>query len=286
MDGFIIIDKLQGISSAKAVAVVKRLTKAKVGHLGTLDPDATGVLPVAIGKATKLFDYLTFKQKKYIAEYTFGVSTDTLDASGVVTDTTAIIPTKDMVLRALSGFIGEIEQLPPNYSALSIGGVRAYKLARSGAEFNLAPRKVMIYNYQLLEQTEPNKYTFEILCGGGTYIRSLARDLGNVTGSLAIMSKLRRTQSGCFTLKNSVLLDTLKESGQIDEYLLPIDYALTDLPRIDIDSEFYRQLSNGVKIPFNQQIDGKFVVYCNGTLFGIAVNNNDTLQMEYNLYNG
>lgn len=225
MVGFINILKPEGMSSAYAVGAVKKKFNVPCGHMGTLDPMASGVLPIGIGQASRLFPYMIEKEKEYVAEFTFGVLTDTLDSTGKTEKTTDFIPSKEQILQALPLFLGEIDQIPPMYSAKCIDGKRGYELARKGVEFELKPKRVEIKRFDLLEQVEVNKYKFIITCTGGTYIRSLARDLGEKCGSLAIMSGLERTQSGIFTTATGIKLEDFKAKSveEISKYIIAPD---------------------------------------------------------------
>jgi len=210
--GFFNVYKEKGATSAQAVNALKRILNQKgLGHMGTLDPMATGVLPVAAGRpATRMFDILRAKKKEYIAEFTFGFATDTLDTEGSVTESGGRIPDKDEIRRVLPRFLGKISQLPPSYSAKSVNGVRAYKLAREGIKADLKPVDIDIHEYELLECLGNGKFTFKILCGGGTYIRALARDLGAALNTFCVMSALTRTMSGCFHIGDALTLEQIK----------------------------------------------------------------------------
>ena len=218
MIGFINILKPEGMSSAYAVGAVKKKFNAPCGHMGTLDPMASGVLPIGVGQASRLFPYMIEKEKRYIAEFKFGVLTDTLDTTGTIEKTTDYIPTESEIKGVLDSFVGEIDQIPPKYSAKCVDGKRGYDLARKGVEFTLPPKKVEIFEFKYLTQTGDDTFTFEISCTGGTYIRSLARDLGEKTSSLAVMSKLERTKSGIFTTESGIKLEDFK-SKSVEEIL-------------------------------------------------------------------
>lgn len=287
MIGFVNIDKPVGMSSAQAVSKVKHITSCKlggfkVGHFGTLDPLASGVLPVALGKATRLFDYCVNKRKKYTAEFTFGITTDTLDKGGTITQTSTVIPSKSSVLTALKSFCGELDQVPPIYSAKSINGVRAYQLARGGKDISLLPKKVNVFSFDLKEQIAPEVYVFEIECGGGTYIRSLARDLAVSLNTVGYMTALRRTESGCFTLDNSVTLDNL--AVDYKSHVLDVSLPLQSLSTYELPERYLQKVLNGVKIELTDMPEGMFRLYCNEKLIGLAQSRNDLLTMECNLY--
>lgn len=267
MTGFINIDKAAGVSSAKEVAIIKRLTGQPCGHMGTLDPMASGVLPIAIGNAARLFDYFLDKRKKYIATFLFGADSDTLDTTGdVVLD--GFIPMRKKIEKALPSFIGEILQVPPNYSAKSVGGKRGYQLARSGIDFSLPPKAVKIYEINLIDRVSANEYRFEIECGGGTYIRSLARDIGAALDTKAIMSALVRTASGEFKLENAVKSKTLT-ADNIDSFLMPTESLL---PYNDFypSEEQAKKLFNGLSAETSLS-DGTYKIFkTDGSFYGLA----------------
>ena len=224
MTGFLNVYKPAGMSSAAVVNRVKRLVKTPCGHMGTLDPLACGVLPVGIGNAARLFDYFLQKEKRYSARFVFGATTDTLDREGEIVRG-GRVPSADEIAAALPAFIGEIMQTPPRYSAVSVNGRRGYDLARSGQNFELSAKKVRIASFTLREQTAPDEFAFDIVCGGGTYIRSLARDLAEALGTKGYMSYLCRTASGVFTCETSVPFDSLTAEN-IRDYIIPTDSVL------------------------------------------------------------
>lgn len=268
MTGFININKKEGVSSAAEVAKIKRLTNTRCGHMGTLDPMASGVLPVAIGNAARLFEYFLNKQKTYIADFMFGSDSDTLDTTGNISVCGGRVPSKDEIIAVLPEFIGEIMQIPPRYSAKNVNGKRGYMLARAGVEFNLPPKNVKIYGIRLLEQKSENIYSFEIECGAGTYIRSVARDLGLRLDTCAIMSGLVRTKSGKFTLKNAVSSDCLTPQNYAD-YILKCE-DLLEYDSFYPTQEEAKKLFNGIAV--NSRLkDGIYKIYTSeGMFYGLA----------------
>ena len=211
--GLIAINKPRDWTSFDVVNKIKRLLKIKrVGHLGTLDPMATGVLLVTVGKATKLFDYFQNKKKTYLAKFEFGYETDTLDITGKITKKTDTLPLIDDIKKSINKFIGEIEQVPPKYSAKNINGKRAYQLARNNEEFELKPKLVKIDDIKIVDYSN-NILTVIISCGSGTYIRSICRDLAEKLNSYATMIELVRTDVGRINLKNCVNIQELDESN-------------------------------------------------------------------------
>ena len=263
MTGFLNIDKEEGYSSTYVVNVAKRITRTPCGHMGTLDPLASGVLPVGIGNATRLFDFFLEKEKRYTAKFRFGVTTDTLDREGELRYG-GTVPTEAEIRAALPNFLGEIEQVPPKFSAACVGGKRGYELARAGADFELKGKKVKISAFELLEQTAKDEFLFDITCGGGTYIRSLVRDLAYALGTVGYMSYLRRKQSGAFTLENAVKLQELTPET-VEKYLIPTDLVL-DLPSLDLDE---KRLYDGLSVPC-EKADGLYKLYRRGVFYGLA----------------
>lgn len=275
MNGLINLYKPTGMSSATAVSKVKRLLGEKtVGHMGTLDPMAEGVLVIGVGKCARLFDYLSGRKKTYIAKFKFGYTTDTLDALGTVTETTSDIPSVDAVLHAMLSLVGEIEQIPPAYSAKHVSGRRAYDLARRGEEVELKPVKVTIYDAQLICQPRMDEMVFSITCSSGTYIRSICRDVAKLCGSLATLTYLQRTQSGMFDVKDSISLDAIEKGKTV---LVSAQDAL-GMPRFDFADDCFDDLSHGRKIPYFE--DGHRLIYCRGILFGVGVSENGTLNLK------
>lgn len=270
--GFINVDKPSGIVSSAVVNKIKWLSGAPCGHMGTLDPLASGVLPVGIGNAARLFDYFLEKQKTYIAEFTFGVDSDTLDSTGNLV-CGGHVPNEKQIEEILPTFFGDIMQMPPKYSAKNVNGRRGYELARAGIEFELQPKKVHIYGMKLLGKVEDKADTFrlEISCGGGTYIRSLARDIAEGLGTKAVMSALRRTQSGVFTLENSIpfsLLEQDPDVATLQQYVIPTERVLP-FPKLILEGKDKDKIFNGMNVAATQA-DGLYKLY-NGELFyGIA----------------
>lgn len=283
MNGFINVLKPVGATASDVVVCVKHvLHEKKVGHLGTLDPGASGVLPVAVGLGTRLFNYLTNKVKYYRAFFTFGKTTDTLDSYGVITDTCANLPTEEQIRAVLPRFVGPLQQIPPAYSAISVGGVRAYKLARNGEEVELKPREVTIYSIELVKTISPDTFVVDIKCSGGTYIRSLARDIAHALETVGYMSGLIRLQSGCFEIDDAWTLDEIRQCGE--ECLVDMMYPLKDVENYVIDDKYFRDLDNGRKVKCDS-FDGYRKIYCKGTFFGLGKSVNGYLNLEYYLKN-
>ena len=254
LDGWLVIDKPQGMTSARAVALVKRATGgAKVGHAGTLDPLATGVLPLALGEATKTVRCLGVCRKHYRFRIRWGAATDTDDSEGTVVAETDARPDVAAIVAALPAFVGTIRQRPPAYSAIKLGGKRAYALARAGKPPELAPRSVDIHALTLLAvpRPAPDHAEFEAVVGEGTYIRSLARDLATALGTLGHIVALRRTAVGRFSETQAISLDSavaLGHSLAASEHLLPIETALDDIPALAVTAEEAARLRHGQKV--------------------------------------
>jgi len=272
--GFFNVDKPSGIVSSTVVNKLKWLTGTPCGHMGTLDPLASGVLPVGVGNATRLFDYFLEKEKVYVAEFTFGVDSDTLDSTGTLVYG-GHVPNEREIEAVLPTFFGDIMQLPPKYSAKCVNGKRGYELARAGVEFELQPKKIRIHDIRLLGKTEnEGAYSFEIRCGGGTYIRSLARDIAAALGTKSVMSALRRTKSGFFELGQAVDFSVLERDPSVEElesYLIPTERVLPypDLFLAPLQEE---KFFNGLAVPVDYA-DGLYKVYRGGeggSFYGIA----------------
>ena len=268
MTGFINIIKPSGVSSAYAVGGVKKKFNCPCGHMGTLDPMADGVLPVGIGKASRLFQYMLDKEKTYVARFIFGYTTDTLDITGEVTESTEVVPTIDQIKSVLSNFIGEIDQIPPKYSAKCINGKRGYQLARQGVEFELEAKKVNILNIELLSQVSENEFEFKIDCKGGTYIRSLARDIALAVGSLGVMSKLTRTACGVFNMQNGIALDELKNTDTPEQYLIPADTTIS-FEKLHLTPKQAQKILDGVYENYGFK-DGTYRVYNQQAFIGVG----------------
>jgi tRNA pseudouridine55 synthase len=243
--GLLNVDKPEGITSRKVVDHVLRLARpAKVGHAGTLDPMATGVLVVCVGAATRLISCVQEQRKTYLARFRFGCVSDTDDRTGQVTVVEhAVVPTREQVAAALANFCGEISQIPPQFSAVHVQGKRAYDLARAGKEISLQPRVVTVCRNIVLKYDYPD-LELEIECGSGTYIRSIARDLGAMLGCGAVMEELRRTGIGPFDVSSAVSLDQLSAHG-LEKHLLPTASAVVHLPRYQCTAEDVGEIVHG-----------------------------------------
>ena len=255
MDGVLVIAKPAGPTSHDVVALVRRLAATKrVGHGGTLDPFASGVLPLFLGRATRLFEYHLGDRKGYRATVCFGASSTTDDLEGELTPSAAPAPSRAAVEAALAGFIGPISQRPPAYSAIKVAGRRAYALARAGEHVELASREVTIHRLELLDWdgTDPDRpiAVVDVECSAGTYIRALARDLGEAVGGAAYLGALVRTASGPFRLDGAVSLDRAREAAaesaeRLAALLLPVDAGLDELPELVVSDDEVRAIARG-----------------------------------------
>lgn len=248
LDGVVILDKPPGISSNQALQTVKRLLGArKAGHCGSLDPMATGVLPICVGQATRFSGYLLGADKTYLARCRLGQTTTTADAEGELTSEREVDVDRSRINDVLAGFRGDIEQVPPMYSALKHQGKRLYELARAGREVERPPRPVTVYRLELLDYTAP-VLEIEVACSKGTYIRSLAQDIGEALGCGAHLIALRRTVAQPFSLEQAVTLDTLEddiERGDIARHLLPVWSALEQFPSLELDAADSERIRQG-----------------------------------------
>jgi len=277
INGFLNIIKPQGMSSAFAVGIAKKRLKANCGHMGTLDPMASGVLPLGLNRASRLFRYLLDKEKEYVATLKFGELTDTLDATGVVTQTTSVLPNKTQIITSLNKFVGEIMQVPPNYSAKNINGKRGYELARQGVDFTLPPKKVLISAIDLID-FDGEIAKIKVACGGGTYIRSLVRDIGYECGSLATMTALDRAKAGVFTYENGIEVEKIRDiQGDYEKYLIRPD-SVVDFPKLVLDGLQAKRLINGLKDRYNG--DGLVRVYNQEFFWGVGRITDGVLKME------
>lgn len=272
--GWIVVDKPQGVTSAHAVARVKRaLDAAKVGHAGTLDPLATGVLPLALGDATKLVSYAMGGSKTYKFTVQWGEGRDTDDSEGAVTGTSDVRPDAAAIEAVLPEFTGLIQQKPPSYSAIKVDGERAYDLSRDGAPPDLPPREVQVDRFSLLA-AGPDRADFELDCGKGTYVRSLARDLGVRLGTFGHVTSLRRTRVGPFHEADSFSLDKIGELGNSappSGLLLPIETPLDDIPAVAVMESEADRLRHGQTVFVPRQLNGEVVIKVSGKAVGLGV---------------
>jgi tRNA pseudouridine55 synthase len=257
VSGVLVVDKPVGLTSHDVVQIIRRGTSIRrAGHTGTLDPRASGVLVILVGPAVRLSEYVSASDKRYQATIRLGVSTDTYDAEGEYIEpmrpTVSVKDiTEDQFQDALRQFVGEIKQVPPPYSAVKVQGRKAYEIARNGEEVELEPRTINVYSLDLLEWSPP-EVVVDVFCSSGTYVRSLANDLGKALGCGAHLVGLRRTKSGRFTLRDAVPLRRLQESftaGNWYQHLIPAAEALGDWPMIELDADQVELVRHGHRVP-------------------------------------
>ena len=252
LNGWIILDKPKGMTSTKVGSLVKRILGVKkIGHAGTLDPFATGVLPLAIGEATKTMPYVMGTQKKYQFQITWGEETDTQDLEGTITAASSHRPTKADIESILPRFTGFVDQIPPDYSAVKVKGERAYTLARQGQSLCLPKRTVSIEKIALLSMDSPQHATFEVTCGPGTYVRSLGQDMARSLGTVGHLSQLRRTKVGKFTEKTIISLEKFEEivhNSNRQSVLVSIGAVLDDIPAVSVSQDSKKRIYQGQPI--------------------------------------
>ena len=278
MQGIVLVDKPSGCTSFDVVSRIRRLFNIKkVGHTGTLDPFATGVLPCLLGSATRAADLLPESGKAYIAKAKFKSATDTLDLTGRVVETTDFVPAQQEILNIIPSFTGEIMQLPPMYSAVSVNGKRLYQLARDGVTVERKKRKVTIDKFALLEFDDSDyTATFEVSCSKGTYIRTLIDDLARSLGSLAHLTELRRVKANGFDIKDCLTLcelEKLSEDGRLECALTPLASAFSSQKRLDVGQWQANMLLNGVPLMQNKlgsPAAGCYAVYCDKEFIGLC----------------
>ena len=274
MNGIIVIDKPQGKTSHDMVSFMRRMTGIRrIGHTGTLDPMATGVLPLCIGSATKIADMLTMSDKGYRAEFILGKITDTQDAQGKVIEEFGTDGISENDIRsAVSGFVGEIEQLPPMYSAIKQNGKKLYELARRGIEVEREKRRVKIYSIDILNiDLSAFKVTIDVICSKGTYIRTLCEDIGKSLGTGAYMSMLRRTKTGCFTLEDAYTPEEIEKmcgDGTLESRLRSPDSMFGEYKALYLNEKQTKSIKNGVRMTWRGARDGeRYRLYGSGGEF-------------------
>jgi len=282
VSGWVIVDKPVGPTSTQVVGIVRRVFNAqKAGHAGTLDPLAEGILPIALGEATKTIPFVVDSEKVYRFTVKWGEATATDDAEGEIIATSAIRPDRQAIEGALEGFLGEISQVPPQFSAIKVAGERAYDLARDGETVDLKARAVTIYEAQLLDVPDEDTASFEIVCSKGTYVRAIARDLAEALSTRAHVIALRRLATGPFSEDRSILLDKLKEFGNsapardtLWANLLPLETALDDIPVVAVSEADATRLKQGQAILLRGRdapvIEGLALTVADGTPVALA----------------
>ncbi len=254
VNGWLIIDKPRGISSFKVVSIIKRLLKpTKIGHAGTLDPEATGVLAVALGEATKTITYQTNTEKRYTFKIIWGKQTDTDDSEGNIINESKERPKKCEIIDILPLFLGNLKQMPPNFSAKKVNGEKAYQLARRGEFVDLKATEIQIFKLKLLKYYDRNAAEFFLSCGKGTYVRSVARDMGNTLGCLGHAKDIRRLNSGGLDIENSISLSSLQtlEKNEIMNLILPTQEVLKFMMEIKCNESQLHKIKNGMPIKYD-----------------------------------
>lgn len=273
MNGIIIVNKSKGYTSHDIVAKVKKITGEKVGHTGTLDPLATGVLPLLIGKGTLCSKYLMNHDKTYTVLLKLGIKKSTGDEEGdIIQEETVnekLLEDKE-VKNVLESFLGEQEQIPPIYSAIKVNGKKLYEYARKGQDVEVEPRKITIYDIKMLKiDKESCEIQFEVSCSKGTYIRSLCEDIAKKMGTVGYMKELQRTKVGTFAIEQSVLLENLTKEA-IEEHMITIESLFKNLEEIKLNERKLELFLNGVKLSFDLE-DGIYKIYSNQQFIGIGV---------------
>jgi len=285
ISGVLVVDKPVGMTSHEVVEAIRRGTKIRrTGHTGTLDPRASGVLVVLIGPAVRLSEYVSASDKRYQAIIRLGTRTDSYDSDGTITNTSPVSVTMEQFKEKLQNFIGEIEQTPPPYSAVKIQGRRAYEMAREGEEVEIKPRMIHVYSLDVLEWNIP-EVTIDVYCSSGTYIRSLAYDLGEQLGCGAMLAGLRRTQSGRFTLRDATPLRKLVEAfdnGTWYKYVIPAAESLSDWPSITLSNEQVEAIRHGHRISAGEGKSGEMVrgITEQGELVALLDYNTETKEFQ------
>ncbi|TFZ39814.1 tRNA pseudouridine(55) synthase TruB [Soehngenia longivitae] len=292
MNGVLNYYKPSGITSHDAVNIVRKIMNTKkVGHIGTLDPMACGVLPMLVGNATRISEYLIEHDKEYIAELTLGLRTDTYDKEGKPIAQSDVTVTSEQIVDVFKQFEGQIKQIPPMFSSKKINGKKLYELARMGKEIDRKPNIVDIKKLNIMNIIDNKKIIFRVKCSKGTYIRSLCDDIGMKIGTFGYMSFLQRVQVSNFKIENSINDDLLKDLKQKDtkkDFLIPIDKAIDYMDSINVNEEYFKKLCNGNSIPIKQRQNfipnTNLRVYSNHIFVGIGQinieNNNAILKMK------
>ena len=284
-NGILIIDKPQGWTSMDVCAKIRGILHEKrVGHGGTLDPMATGVLPVFVGQATRAVEFAENGRKEYVAGLRLGQVTNTQDVTGETLETHPVTATRRDVEQALARFLGDIQQIPPMYSAIKINGQKLYDLARKGQEVARKPRSITIYELELLEQVSETDYTFRCVCSKGTYIRTLCHDIGQVLGCGGTLYSLRRTMAAGFTLEQAVTLEEVQEKGEA--LLLPADSLFAQHPALHLpSSKQEKRVRNGNPVTDPSIPDGTYRVYGqNGEFLCLSQARDGTLTSMKNFF--
>lgn len=278
MTGIILVNKPRSLSSNTAVNIVKKCVGAKkAGHLGTLDIEAQGLLPVTINSSTKLFDFFLNKDKQYLTTFKFGEATETFDLEGEITKREDVNITIEQVEEALKSFQGKMSQMPPDYSAKKINGKKAYELKRQGKEVILKPKEIIVYNFKLIQQIDKNTFRFLLDCSSGTYVRALCRDLANALSTCGVCYDITRTKCGNFELKDAFSLEEIK-SGK---YTLISPEKVFDYEKLSLNDADIAKLLNGQFLKIDKS-DGNYKIY-NNSFIGVGNVKNQLLKLTLRL---
>lgn len=282
MNGIILIDKPKDYTSHDIVAIVKKITKEKVGHTGTLDPNATGVLPLLIGKATGISKYLINHDKTYIATLKLGVKTDTADSEGNIIEEKEIPElSKETIKIALNSMIGKQTQVPPIYSAIKVKGKKLYEYAREGKNIEVNGRNIEIYNIKLLDVSEKNdEIVFKISCSKGTYIRTVCEDVAEKLNTVGFMKELRRTKVGEFEISQSISIEKIKENPElIEKNIITIEEFFKEKNKIELTNQELHLFLNGVQL--NKKLENDiYLIYNNNEFIGLGTINKEKLKRD------
>lgn len=283
MDGIILVNKEKDFTSHDVVSIVKKITESKVGHTGTLDPNATGVLPLLIGNATKISKYLINHDKEYEAVIQLGKKMTTADIEGEVIEEKEV-PEKIYIEceNILKSFIGKQKQTPPAYSAIKVNGKKLYSYAREGKKIEIEPRNIEIYNIELMNiNKEEKQISFRVSCSKGTYIRSLCEDIADKLGTVGYMKDLKRTKVGDFEIKEAITIDELKEKFEKNDFsdVITIENIFKDMPKIELNENNIKQYLNGVKITEKNQ-DGIYRIFYKNEFNGIGIVKDNKLKRD------
>ena len=278
MDGILIVNKPKNCTSHDIVYKIKKITSEKVGHTGTLDPMATGILPLLIGKGTQCSKYLINHDKIYQAQLKLGIKTDTADSEGKIIEKKDILPNileKENIQKVLNSFLGEQMQIPPMYSAIKVKGKKLYEYARNGKNVKVEPRKIKIYEIKLIKIYKQEKIIeFEVSCSKGTYIRSLCEDIANRLGTIGYMKNLNRMQVGNFNNLNAVNIENLNNKEKsvelIKKYLIPIEEIFKDRQSIELNNKKLNLFLNGVKLTQDRE-NGIYKIYSENKFIGTGI---------------
>lgn len=288
MDGIVTILKPPGMTSSNVVFDVRKIfSEKRAGHLGTLDPAAAGVLPVCLGRATRLFDILVDKDKEYVFEIAFGTQTDTQDAYGAVLARDERIVEQSELMRTLPEFIGEQVQAASIYSALKVDGKKMYDLARAGETIEPRLREISVHELELIEQTAPNRFLLRAVCSRGTYVRSLCESIAEKLGTIGYVPVLLRTRSGPFVSEQALTiaeLDAAKSAGTLDQTLTSCEDAMAFLPELRLPADRTIPTKNGLETHVRGEADGLVRVYGDGVFLGIGEIKHERFRLTIHLY--